>query len=858
MIPQRLLVKNFMCYRDDVPPLELGGIHVACLCGDNGHGKTALLDAITWALWGQARARTHEELIHQGRQDMSVELDFLSRHQRYRVRRRYSKSGRSKQGTTILQLQVSSNDGYREISGNTVRETEARVRELLHMDYDTFINTAFLLQGQADTFTKSTPAQRKEALAEVLDLSYYEAMEERCKERSRQRDERITDIDSAIAVRQVEASRRPQQEDALAKVNGHLQGLGPEVEAQRQTVARSRQSIDLLITREEELETLARRRESGRQETAVLEAQARTLQERIDGYHAVMARDEEVRAKFRLLEDARSDLERLNQASQHAGRLERDVARLSQIVAVQRERLTGSLEQARRMVSLDLEPQAKRLPDIEESLRKLAGEDSDLEGLRREIEEGRQEAQNLNSMVEYLGRSNADLRVEMEDTRRKFDMLEKEDATCPVCKQPLGREGQQHLRVEYEAVGQKAKGLYTEQEEKLKAASLKSEELTAGISLKETDFNRRRQHTEASIAAAERELEDARKARDLLAPALADIETLASDLENENFAHDEQAALLKLHSVMDDLGYDQEAHQAVTRQVTNLEPYGELHRKLQEAREALPKEQEALESALQAIDSRRLQAQQDDARVGDLKEALSSLPRQRRELADAQSRLEGQEEQERNALVQQGVLEKQLEQCARIERELKEHVSHRYKLVEEKGVYDELTVAFGKNGIQALIIETAIPQIQDDANELLGRLTENRMFLKLQLREGRRERRMGLPSEDLEIRISDEVGTRSYETFSGGESFRINFALRIALSKLLARRSGAPLPILFIDEGFGSQDYVGQERLKEAIQSIQGDFEKIIVITHVEQVKESFPVRIEVTKTDTGSTFVVV
>ena len=169
---------------------------------------------------------------------------------------------------------------------------------------------------------------------------------------------------------------------------------------------------------------------------------------------------------------------------------------------------------------------------------------------------------------------------------------------------------------------------------------------------------------------------------------------------------------------------------------------------------------------------------------------------------------------------------------------------------------DELAVACGKNGIQALIIEQAIPYLQDDANELLGRLTESRMTLKLQLGEGRKDK--GVPSEVLHIQISDEVGTRNYETFSGGEAFRSNFALRIALSKLLARRSGAPLPILFIDEGFGTQDSSGQDRLIQAIQSIQADFEKIIVITHVEQVKEAFPVRIEVTKTGNGSTFVVV
>ena len=129
------------------------------------------------------------------------------------------------------------------------------------------------------------------------------------------------------------------------------------------------------------------------------------------------------------------------------------------------------------------------------------------------------------------------------------------------------------------------------------------------------------------------------------------------------------------------------------------------------------------------------------------------------------------------------------------------------------------------------------------------------MSLNLQIVKGRKDRRTGLSIEELDIKISDGPSTRSYETFSGGEAFRVNFALRIALSKLLARRSGAPLPILFIDEGFGSQDVSGQERLTEAIQSIQDDFDKIIVITHIEQIKEAFPVHISVTKRDDGSSF---
>ena len=61
MIPLKLQLRNFMCYRDPTV-LDFTGIHLACLTGDNGHGKSALLDAITWALWGKARARHDDEL----------------------------------------------------------------------------------------------------------------------------------------------------------------------------------------------------------------------------------------------------------------------------------------------------------------------------------------------------------------------------------------------------------------------------------------------------------------------------------------------------------------------------------------------------------------------------------------------------------------------------------------------------------------------------------------------------------------------------------------------------------------------------------------------------------------------------
>jgi exonuclease SbcC len=187
-----------------------------------------------------------------------------------------------------------------------------------------------------------------------------------------------------------------------------------------------------------------------------------------------------------------------------------------------------------------------------------------------------------------------------------------------------------------------------------------------------------------------------------------------------------------------------------------------------------------------------------------------------------------------------------------MEKEKERNIKEQRQVAQEKSIYDELATAFGKRGTQALIIEKALPEIEEEANRLLGRMTDNRMHLKI---ESQRDTKKGDTIETLDIKIADELGTRNYEMFSGGEAFRVDFALRIALSKLLARRAGAPLPTLIIDEGFGTQDSAGREKLVEAINSIQDDFEKILVITHIEELKDAFPARIDIIKTEEGSTF---
>jgi exonuclease SbcC len=180
-----------------------------------------------------------------------------------------------------------------------------------------------------------------------------------------------------------------------------------------------------------------------------------------------------------------------------------------------------------------------------------------------------------------------------------------------------------------------------------------------------------------------------------------------------------------------------------------------------------------------------------------------------------------------------------------------EHETRLHSIREALSLYRELQVAFGKKGVQALLIESAIPEIEDEANRLLSRMTDGRMNIRFETQ--REAKSSDNTIETLDILISDEIGTRDYEMYSGGEAFRINFAIRVAISKVLARRAGAQLQTLMIDEGFGTQDVQGRERLVEAINTIQDDFEKLIVITHIDELKDAFPVRIDVWKTADGS-----
>jgi exonuclease SbcC len=272
--------------------------------------------------------------------------------------------------------------------------------------------------------------------------------------------------------------------------------------------------------------------------------------------------------------------------------------------------------------------------------------------------------------------------------------------------------------------------------------------------------------------------------------------------------------------------------------------------KAQAALAPIEREMKDLESQIKT-QKEALAAQQSE--YSQAAETLSAAEAQAPDLRLAEKELMAAKEQENRLRMEVGAAQQKVEVLKDLKARRKALESEREELSAKVGQYKQLERAFGKDGVPALLIEQALPQIEAKANELLDRLSDGNMSVRFITQAAYKDKRREDLRETLDIQISDSSGTRDYEMFSGGESFRVNFAIRLALSEVLAQRAGARLQTLVIDEGFGSQDTLGRQRLVEAINLIRKDFAKILVITHIDELKEVFPTRIEVQKTSEGS-----
>ncbi len=333
------------------------------------------------------------------------------------------------------------------------------------------------------------------------------------------------------------------------------------------------------------------------------------------------------------------------------------------------------------------------------------------------------------------------------------------------------------------------------------------------------------------------------------APRLAAV---AQVLEMAVFAPEARAALAAVDQQVADLGFDQARFEAIRTNEQELSGARELHQALKEAeaavnpvRDAMVDLQERRERTQEQLAAQQSQHAAAAAQLADLQAVTADWRAVEAETMRLQNELSLADQQlgaSRQRVLVLGDREKQAK-ALRKESEALNLRIQRLKRLEE---------ACGRKGVQALLIEHALPEIEEHANSLLDRLTGGDMQVSFETQRQLKSR--DETAETLDIRIRDSFGERPYENYSGGEQFRVDFAIRLALSQVLAQRAGAKLRTLVIDEGFGSQDPQGRQRLVEAINTVQSDFDCILVITHIAELRDAFPARIVVEKGNRGST----
>ena len=850
MIPVRLALKNFMCYRDNVPPLSFEGIHVACLCGDNGNGKSAIFDAITWALWGKSRARNDDDLIHSGQSEMEIELEFISGEQQYRVLRKHAKKpSKARAGQTILELQIAGNGTFRPISGNSLLETQQKIIDVLNLDYETFKNSAFLRQGHADEFSVKRPGERKEILANILGLSHYDELESRAKEQASKRRTEADRLETAITDIEFQLANKAKYEDEIRKIQREITQLEEQSKFKETAISSLRSQKAALEIKKEQLSNTEVHLNETKKELERRKTKTKEYQDRITEYELVLAERKAIEKGYSEFKDVKTLNDEFNQKLSQLFALRERISNLDQVIKKAAQTLTieHKIIQAKFAES---EAKFAKTTRLEESLTLARKHLLELSKQEEIVSKKRKQTQQTTSRISYLESTDGQLAEEIAGLNEKLKLLTGDDVRCPLCETELGIDGRRQIEAKLSSEAQQKIKTRQNNNEELSKNQAKLQALENELIERESALNKERTARHSQLSIIEKELSEARQASNELSQERAKLAELEQLMAKKDYAVYEQQTLAQLENEERKLGYSKERHEEIKQQLAGLQKYESLKQALDEAIKNIDKEKSALAEAEETISNLEATIVVDLRKQENLSTELLSLPNIIDKLTKEEEAYQASLQKERQVRDSSAALQERLRQLAESEISKREKTRLLQEALNEESVYKELAEAFSKKGIQALLIEQALPEIEIEANRLLAKMTDNRMSLRL---ESQRETRKGDTVETLDIKIADELGTRNYEMYSGGEAFRIDLALRIALSMLLVRQAGASLPILIIDEGFGTQDSSAREKLIEAINSIRDDFEKIIIITHLEEMKDKFETLINVTKTANGS-----
>lgn len=859
MIPRRLVISGFLSYRERVE-IDLSPLHIACITGENGAGKSSLLDAMTWALFGKFRGSSNESVINstlaaQGGTrgnppTAEVTFEFEYEGVLYQILRKQP-LGRTQIGEfSALNAETGK---WTLLTEQNKRGTDSKITELLGLGYDTFVNASFFLQGQADKFTRANATERKKILSEILNLQIWEVYKSKTQERERELNaekkaaaDQLASLGAEIAKEEILQTEYEELLASVASIQAKFDLANQKYQTAQTAEAQFKtQSADIAAL---EAET-DRRFKQIESDKRVLDARVHDL----ETTRKTLENAETVRADYDELRSIRAQLEAFHEAFRAFTlftKQEQDAAHEIALAELTLKGTLAALTQRRDELAVkrvSVEADAAKRSALDEAIAEAETTISRRESTQHELDE-------VVDRMNSVAAENRALKEKMHELKAKLEKLQSaEGAPCPFCGRELDAAHCAEYAGELTAQGTVLGDRYRANEDEKKRLEEEKSRLNAAlISVRDAE-NRKNQliREQAPLIARRDALE--REARDWETHGAAELDRVTAQLENGTFGEAGRKKLADARASLAALSYDAAAHEAAAARAAALagaesafhaveraaESLGHLERDVNERGERLEKDRLDYHGRMDVLNEKR-------AALETLRLALPDIGAAEAEKRSAQIEL-------RRVQTSLGAAEQRLNAI----RDQKEQQS---KLIErEKAIYQELVLvtqlneAFSSNGIPALLIDEALPEIEETANRILGQLTEDRMSVRLTTQGEYKDKKRKDARETLDIIIHDESGARDYELFSGGEAFRVNFAIRLALSALLTKRAGARLQLLVIDEGFGSQDAEGRQRLIQAIHTIQDDYEKIFVITHLDELKDAFQSRIEVVKTETGS-----
>lgn len=857
MIPIHLRIAGFLSYRDPVE-LNFDSFELACISGQNGAGKSSLLDSFTWSLFGEARGKGTDIInINPDVKAAEVALTFKYEGNIYRVQRTLPR-GKS----TVLEFQVldqTTEDGqWKALTEKTTRDTQARIEQTLRLDYETFINASFFLQGKADQFTQKKASERKTVLSTILGLEIWDTYKERTAEKRKAIENEVNSIDGRIAEIDAELAEEDIRKSRLLELENNLKQLTHARAAQEGILENIKKTTAVLSEQRKLVETLAKSLGNSRTSLSGLEARLSEKEADQAKYANLVHRAKEIESEYKAWQKARAEVEKMEKVAAQFREHDEKRQPLLREIEVEKAKLEQELDELSKQasaVSSQLSAMDELEKQIEEAQKSLKGVEEKI-NQRNELENKKNLAREKHAALKV---ENETLRREMDEFKTRIDSLEKADgASCPLCGQELSEAHRKSTLKELNKEGKQKGDQFRANKKEIEDIEQEIAESEGKLKQFGSPENERVKFSNTISQLTERIQSLQSLAKDWKSNGEKRLKEITKLLESGKYAGEAQKELAKLDKELAKLGYDAAAHDSARREEMEGREIEEEYGSLKSAKDVNQRIEKEIKELEEERKKKKEEVEDQEKSYNEASNALTKSEAGAPNLNEAERELFRLREDENQIRSELGGAEQKVKALETLRTRKADFGLQREELNQNINRHKNLERAFGKDGVPALLIEQALPQIEQKANDLLERLSDGHMSIRFVTQAEYKDKKRDDLKETLDIQISDSAGTRDYEMYSGGEAFRVNFAIRLALSEILAQRKGARLQTLVIDEGFGSQDVQGRQRLIEAINLVKNDFAKILVITHLDELKDAFPNRIEVEKTDRGSSVRVI